>query len=822
MVTAMDQDDPGEASVDTLIGERLGGSGLPDAVASLVAAALLGEEELAAALSDGSFTRPPVPPDAAAAAAPGRTYLQSVVVQGFRGIGPQAALRLQPGPGLTVIAGRNGSGKSSFAEAAELALTGENKRWAGRTAVWRDGWRNLHAGQSVRIEVALAADGQPGVVKVAREWPTGAVLDDAAEFAQAPGGPRQPLAALGWSAPLQVYRPFLSYAELGALVGGRPSEMYDALQSILGLDQLLDAEQRLNTARKRLEERSGQAGQEVPGLLVRLREHADERARQAELALGGRRWDLAAVQALAAGGEPADNVLAERLRGIASLSLPPAVTVAHAGDRLTAAQRAIAGLAGTPAAEARRLAGLLTAALSHYADHQDAPCPVCGGRALDSRWAASAAVETERLTQVAAEADAAHMELAAASRALRGLVPVEPGILAADLGGEADARPARTAWQQWAALAAQDDPEQLAASAVASFPVLSAALENTQEQARTALRRRSEAWQPVAAALAAWVSHAQSSEAAATAVARLRKAITWLRAAGQEVRDARLQPFAAMSAQVWEMLRQESNVELGPIRLEGAATQRRVSLDVSVDGVPGAALSVMSQGELHALGLALFLPRATAPDSPFRFLVIDDPVQSMDPARVDGLARLLSLTAQDRQVIVFTHDDRLPEAVRRLQLPATVWEVTRREQSVVELKKNDDPVSRYLDDARALALTSAIGEEARGVVTAGFCRSALEAACQEAVRARRLAAGARHADVERVLTDAQTLGDFVALALFDDPARDDQVIPQLQRRYGPWAAGAFRAARAGTHAGYQGDLRSLVNDTRRLAGELRR
>ena len=69
--------------------------------------------------------------------------------------------------------------------------------------------------------------------------------------------------------------------------------------------------------------------------------------------------------------------------------------------------------------------------------------------------------------------------------------------------------------------------------------------------------------------------------------------------------------------------------------------QRSVSLDVTVDGVPGAALGVMSQGELTALALSLFMPRATLPESPFRFMVIDDPVQSMDPARVDGLARVL-------------------------------------------------------------------------------------------------------------------------------------------------------------------------------------
>jgi hypothetical protein len=86
----------------------------------------------------------------------------------------------------------------------------------------------------------------------------------------------------------------------------------------------------------------------------------------------------------------------------------------------------------------------------------------------------------------------------------------------------------------------------------------------------------------------------------------------------------------------WEHLRQQSNVTLGKIELVGSKGSRRVSLDVTVDGVAGAALGVMSQGELHSLALSLFLPRATLAESPFRFVVIDDPVQSMDPARIDG------------------------------------------------------------------------------------------------------------------------------------------------------------------------------------------
>jgi hypothetical protein len=67
--------------------------------------------------------------------------------------------------------------------------------------------------------------------------------------------------------------------------------------------------------------------------------------------------------------------------------------------------------------------------------------------------------------------------------------------------------------------------------------------------------------------------------------------------------------------------------------LVGAHARRRIALPVSVDGVDnGTALGVMSQGELHALGLATFLPRSCAEEGPFRFIIIDDPVQSMDQA----------------------------------------------------------------------------------------------------------------------------------------------------------------------------------------------
>jgi len=137
---------------------------------------------------------------------------------------------------------------------------------------------------------------------------------------------------------------------------------------------------------------------------------------------------------------------------------------------------------------------------------------------------------------------------------------------------------------------------------------------------------------------------------------------------------------------------------------------------------------------------------------------------------VDGLARVLSSLADSRQVVAFTHDNRLTESVR-LDIKATIWEVVRRNKSVVEIRKNDDQVNRYLDDSFALARTADIEDAVRRPVVAGFCRSALEAACHERIRRSLIVAGVPHADVERRIDDAHTLTDTFALGLFGDARR---------------------------------------------------
>lgn len=278
-----------------LILDRLAADRVPDDTAEVVLAALSGEADLDAALA-GEPTALELR-GTAADEPRARIWLSSVTVAGFRGVGPERTLAIEPGPGLTVVVGRNGSGKSSFAEAVELALTGDSARWADRNSVWRTGWRNLHAGDQCRIAVELRVDGDATPTRVVRSWPAGAELGAAEVSVTSAHGSHTDLTELGLARPLELYRPFLSAAELGRLTAGTQSQLFDAISAILGLEAITDADGRLLAAARPIDAAINEVRAQRAGLAAILAEVPDDRARRAAVLLVTRP-DLAALAAI--------------------------------------------------------------------------------------------------------------------------------------------------------------------------------------------------------------------------------------------------------------------------------------------------------------------------------------------------------------------------------------------------------------------------------------------------------------------------------------------------------------------------------------------
>lgn len=567
---------------------------------------------------------------AGSASRTGPLFLRSITAAGWRGIGPETALGLTPAPGLTVVAGRNGSGKSSFAEAAEMALTGDNFRWQDRTQIWRQGWRNLHDPAAPRVEVECRRDGADTPVTVRRSW-HGDGLGDARVAVHRPGLPGGELGEVVGAEELALYRPFLSYSELGAVINGPMTALHDGLAQILGLEQLSEAYKEAGARLKAIKDGEKKATDLAAAVLTELRGSGDPRAVAAVEVLSARRPDRERVRTLLAARPEGDTAELERLRGLSTLEGPDLSDISGAVTRLReAAARADDARSGS-AEDARRLSDLLERALDHRRRARTADCPVCDTPGLlDDDWAVRAREQVERLQHEAAEAQSARDDLRGAIRAVHDLVQPVPVWL------RPEDSPLAALWREWSLCRSATDPRPLADQVERLSAALADACRQESEQAARLLADQDAGWQPLGVRLAEWLAAADRAAEAASLGKRLKDAQTWLKKVTDELREERLRPFADQSQTIWKLLCERSSVTLGSIGLTGTANQRKVKLDVSVDAMDAPAFGVMSQGELHSLALSLFLPRATHPDSPFGFLVIDDPVQSMDPEKVEG------------------------------------------------------------------------------------------------------------------------------------------------------------------------------------------
>ncbi|BDB41920.1 MULTISPECIES: ATP-binding protein [Mycobacterium] len=699
------------------------------------------------------------------------TFLTSISVAGFRGIGRQAKLDLYPAPGLMVVSGRNGSGKSSFAEALELTLTGTSYRWhEKKEKMWAESWRNLHHHDPCAIRIHFAAEGT-GPFTLGVDWKDDATLAERSAWTQFGSAQRaEGTDGLGWARPLELWRPVLSYDELGRVFDDGPAALYDALNKLLGLDVLADAEKWLAAKLKSTKAARDQADDERKRLLGMLAESSDERAERATKLLKKRPVPLDEVRGLATGSDDSDLKVVPALRALTQLETPSLDEIDSAASRLRTAAQAVAQLATTVVDTTRQRLDLLEAALTFHAHAGDTDCPVCGKGRLDGDWATQARADVSSTESTLAEYRAATNELnqarSSARRLLVGLEQVSK-VPATELAGLAAYNAAVSA-----AVATPTGDVDLASHLESALIAVGEAAESLRSQAAEALTDRESGWAPLAAKLGGWVGLEEDARSLDDTLKTMTAAKSWMNKNGEAFRNLRLKPVAAQARKIWAQLRQESNVDLGEITLQGSANRRRAELSGSVDGQPTKALSVMSQGELHALALALFLPRATAAASPFRFVVLDDPIQAMDPAKIDGFVQVLGEIAQTHQVIVFSHDDRLASVIRETGVDARLVEVVRESESKVTVRDNINPAIRQVRDVFALIKDDGLADDVKARVLPGLFRMALESAAKQTYYTKQSLAGCPRSECEDAWLATKKTIPRVALAVLGDASAD--------------------------------------------------
>lgn len=719
---------------------------------------------------------------------PVRAWLQWIEVEGFRGIGEPLRLDLDAAPGLTIVAGRNGSGKSSLAEALEVLLTGTSRRWSDKAADFQRSWRNLHHSRA-RVAAGFVVEGHGRELVLERSWndsdPQGVLRID---------GKVGELSRVGWSDAVESWRPFLS-GDLSRRLEGSPSALFDAMAGVLGLESLVEASNTLARRRRERMTLDKEADAARMELGDALGASDDVRAARALEALS--RPDLELLASLVH-TEPGGTPRLDDLRRVASVELPEEAEVQALAAALRGVLERERGLTEGLAGRGDRLARLLEVALDlQQAGQSD--CPVCGTTgALDPNWVERARRQLGEAREAAQALAAARRERASLEGRARELLnrPGEAWLGSAlAVGGDDTLEETVRSWSSGRELGGL----ALAVHLAERVGPLSSVLERARTHAGEQLEAVQAAWFPLAARIERWVELRREADRAREEARTLAAAEKWLVEAEKDLRIQRFAPIAEQARAIWDALRQESHVALESIELRGQKTRRRLGLQARIDDAETNALGVMSQGELNALALSLFVPRTTLPESPFRFLLIDDPVQAMDPHKVDGLALVLSDLARTRQTLVFTHDERLLESLRRLRRPARVWQVQRRPRSTVALTKRRDPVLQALEDAALVLSVSSLPSEVVERLVPGFCREAMEARLVEILRRRWIGRGMPHTEVEERLARHRSLRSMAALVLLDDARAGREVEGALERRFGPESARVFATLNAGAH-----------------------
>jgi ABC-type dipeptide/oligopeptide/nickel transport system ATPase subunit len=694
----------------------------------------------------------------------GRAWaLAELTVSGYRGIGNTVplAVRFDPRPGVTVLHGANGSGKSSISDAIETALHG--RPGGGLSPLAGTGgnaplWEPVYPGRdatTTTVQLSLCSGA---------EWlhlaysidAVGGVANATAHLEA--DGQRLPVeTGSAWMQALVAHQPVFAYSSWERRIQ-RSKDLREYLENLLALGGCFSA------LEAEVEQRSTKATNAFQQWRQSLTEAISRLAAVDQNFRRGDGDDLTAVSAPAVDEDIDAWLGVHRLMG--SGDALTEITRNHASRLREAATECLASLQHLESASAsihEQLADPLLSLKSAAASlaNPGSTCPVCAASDVD--W-------TGKLEQHAAGLTGLSGPRGRAQTALRGLrtaIQDDLRVVTATASSHSGSDEVQALYAQAVRLSEAYEAacnahgttlvlELVDSARLVSEWLCSSAANELIEHAiahshhlRQWQRARAQAASPF---VAVWRATREEASDAETWVAT-KKRVGDLRKRLRERRTTALQTRASDRVQ---QLLADVGLTLGELTIQNT----QANMELLDPGGKALNLGMLSAGQRNAVLLAPLL--ATADAGPFRFLILDDPVHAFDELRVDRLARAIEELAQTRRVVVLTHDERLREHLLSRPIACDARTVTR--DSVnghVQIDVSSEMWRTLLQDARTILKMATPIPGASLTVTQtirGLCRQAVDNALRDLVSRNAVLKGRDvHADLARLDADSVRL-----------------------------------------------------------------
>lgn len=196
--------------------------------------------------------------------------------------------------------------------------------------------------------------------------------------------------------------------------------------------------------------------------------------------------------------------------------------------------------------------------------------------------------------------------------------------------------------------------------------------------------------------------------------------------------ETRLHDKETVTLDWYSRMNPNEDVRFSSMEVAKVGKSRQVQLLGETYGKRTHALALLSESHLNALGLSVHLARATSEVTSLGFLVLDDPVQSMDQAHTRRVASdLIGKLLQDGwQVIVLSHLKNFSDECITAQAVDRMEEITSYSKDGPKIKSHETSLSEYLAEVTQYK----DGNSGNRAHAAHVLRKAVERFCKDVYR----------------------------------------------------------------------------------------